>query len=205
MDGFSQAVLDDYGGQLPEQGCHYLQTIRRGAQRMGALVDDLLTFSRLSRTPLNKRIVETDSLVRDTLDDLAAERAGRQLELRVGELPPCLGDPALLRQVWVNLLSNAFKYTRQREAPVIEIGCTREKDEDVYFVRDNGTGFDMRFADKLFRVFQRLHRAEDYEGTGVGLAIVQRIVQRHGGRVWAEAAVDRGAAFFFTLDEEPQS
>ena len=129
---------------------------------MGALVDDLLAFSRLSRTPLIKRMIETDPLVLDTLDDMAAERAGRQVELRLGDLPPSLCDPALLKQVWLNLLSNAFKYSRQREAAVVQIGCVREKDENVYFVRDNGTGFDMRYADKLFRVFQRLHRAEDW-------------------------------------------
>jgi light-regulated signal transduction histidine kinase (bacteriophytochrome) len=113
-----------------------------------------------------------------------------------------VGDPALLKQVWLNLLSNALKYTRKKEDAIVEIGCTRAHGADTFFVRDNGTGFDMRFADKLFGVFQRFHRAEDYEGTGVGLAIVQRIIIRHGGRVWAESAVERGATFFFTLTEE---
>jgi PAS domain S-box-containing protein len=201
MDGFSQAVLEDYGAQLPEGGQRYLQTIREGAQRMGTLIDDLLTFSRLSRLPLNKRAVDTGRLVRDTIEELGAQREGRQIEISVGELPPCHGDLALLKQVWLNLLSNAFKYTRQRERAVIEVGSLREKeqDENVYFVRDNGTGFDMRYVGKLFGVFQRLHRAKEFEGTGVGLAIVHRIIQRHGGRVWAEAAVDRGATFYFTL------
>ena len=199
VDGFSQAVLEDYGGQLPEEGRRYLQTIRAGAQKMGALIDDLLNFSRLNRAPLNKNAVDTGNLVRSVLADLSAEQDGRQIELRIGELPVCAGDRALLRQVWINLLSNALKYTRKREAAVIEVGCEAGAEGDVFFVRDNGTGFDMRYADKLFGVFQRLHRAEEYEGTGVGLAIVQRIIQRHGGRVWTEAAVDRGATFYFTL------
>lgn len=200
IDGFSQAVMEDYGPQLPEEGQGYLQTIREGAQRMGQLIDDLLTFSRLSRAPLKQQEVNTGHLVRDVLEDLRIEQAGRQVELRIAELPSCSGDPALLRQVWVNLLSNALKYTRKREVAVVEIGCQRAAEGDVFFVRDNGTGFDMRYAGKLFGVFQRLHRAEEYEGTGVGLALVQRVIHRHGGRVWAEAAVDRGAAFYFTLE-----
>jgi PAS domain S-box-containing protein len=202
MDGFSQAVLEDYGPQLPEEGRRGLQTIREEAQKMGTLIDDLLTFSRLSRLPLQKQKVNNDKLVRSVVDDLSAQQTKRQIEVRVGELPESVGDPALLKQVWINLLSNAFKYTRHRAAALVEAGCLRESGEDIYFVRDNGTGFDMRYASKLFGVFQRLHRAEDYEGTGVGLAIVQRIVHRHGGRVWADAAVNRGATFFFTLDPE---
>jgi light-regulated signal transduction histidine kinase (bacteriophytochrome) len=138
-------------------------------------------------------------LVRDVIEDLGPQRQGRQIEIRTDDLPPCQGDPALLKQVWVNLLSNAHKYTRKCERAVLEIGCAREKNEDVYYVRDNGTGFDMQYAHKLFGVFQRLHRAEDYEGTGVGLAIVQRVIQRHGGRIWAEGAVERGATFYFTV------
>jgi PAS domain S-box-containing protein len=205
VDGFSQAVLEDFGPQLPEEGRHYLETIRQGAQKMGALIDDLLTFSRLSRAPLNKTEVNTGSLVRDVLEELDPMQAGRKIDLRIGELPPCAGDPALLRQVWINLLSNAFKYSQKREAAVVEIGCEVKPEGDVFFVRDNGTGFDMRYADKLFGVFNRLHRAEDYEGTGVGLAIVQRIIHRHGGRVWADAVVNRGATFYFTLRPETKS
>jgi PAS domain S-box-containing protein len=202
IDGFSQAVIEDFGPQLPGEGRRYLQTIRDGAQRMSMLIDDLLTFSRLSRAPLHKHEVNTDLLVRDVLDDLHAEREGRRIELHIAELPACVGDPALLKQVWINLLSNAFKYTRKRDGAVVEIGCEPGPEGDVFFVRDNGTGFDMRYVDKLFGVFQRLHRVEDYEGTGVGLALVQRIVHRHGGRVWADAAVDRGATFYFTLEEK---
>jgi PAS domain S-box-containing protein len=201
VDGFSQAVLEDYGDQLPEEGRHDLQTIREGAQRMGRLIDDLLTFSRLSRASLKKQEVDTGKLVRHVLEELDSQREGRQVDIRIGDLPACQGDPALLTQVWVNLLANALKYTRRRESAVIEIGCKRGQDGNVYFVRDNGAGFDMRYAHKLFGVFQRLHRTDEFEGTGVGLAIVQRVIHRHGGRIWADAEVDRGATFYFTLKE----
>ena len=202
VDGFSQAVLEDYGPLLPEPCREDLQTIRNGAQKMGQLIDDLLTFSRLSRLPLSKSAVDTGKLVRSVLGELNYKQKGRQIDLRIAALAPCQADPALLKQVWVNLLSNALKYTGKREAAVIEIGCAREKGQNVYFVRDNGTGFDMQYAHKLFGVFQRLHRMEDYEGTGVGLAIVQRVIHRHGGRVWAESTVNRGATFYFTLEGE---
>jgi PAS domain S-box-containing protein len=205
VDGFSRIVVEDYGGQLPAEGLRYLHEIRQGADRMSALIDDLLEFAQLSRQSLNKRVVDTETLVRGVIEGLDSQREGRQIEIRIAVLPPCLGDPALLKQVWTNLLSNALKYTRKRERTVVEIGCTREKSENVYFVRDNGTGFDMQYVDKLFGVFQRLHRAEDYEGTGVGLAIVQRVIHRHGGRVWAEAALGHGATFYFTLEEESKA
>ena len=172
---------------------------------MGTLIDDLLTFSRLSRAPLNRQPVNMSNLARAVVDDLNSQRNGQQIDVRIPELPGCEGDPALLKQVWINLVSNAFKYTKHRAPALVEIGAIRQQDkEDVWFVRDNGAGFDMRYADKLFGVFQRLHRAEDYEGTGVGLAIVQRIIHRHGGRIWAESAVDRGATFYFTLQEKVQ-
>jgi PAS domain S-box-containing protein len=199
MDGFSQAVLEDYGPQLPDEGRRHLQTIRDGAQRMGVLIDDLLTFSRLSRLPLHKQKVDMARMVRDTLAELGSEE-GRKIELKIGVLPKVQGDAALLKQVWVNLLSNAMKYTRKREATVIEIGSKSDNGSAICFVSDNGTGFDMQYAHKLFGVFQRLHRADEYEGTGVGLAIVQRVIHRHGGRVWAEATEGKGATFYFTLE-----
>lgn len=199
VDGFSQALLEDYGSTLPEEGARYLQTIRRETQRMGMLIDDLLTFSRLSRAPLRSAAVDMSSLARGVVDEIAREHAKRDVKVTVGELPVCEGDPALLKQVWVNLVSNAFKYTGRREAAVIEIGGRVNEGHAEYYIRDNGAGFDMRYAEKLFGVFQRLHRADDYEGTGVGLAIVQRIVHRHGGHVWAEAAIDLGATFTFTI------
>jgi PAS domain S-box-containing protein len=205
VDGFSHAVLEDYGAQLPEEGRHYLQTIRDSAQRMGVLIDDLLTFSRLSRLPLNKQAVSMTRLAHEALEELNRERTGRQIDLRIGNLPHCEGDPALLKQVWVNLLSNALKYTRTREAAVVDVGVRKEKGESVYFVYDNGTGFDMQYAHKLFGVFQRLHRSEEFEGTGVGLAIVQRVIHRHGGRVWAQAAPNCGATFYFTLERTTES
>ncbi len=204
IDGFSQAILEDYGTQLPPEGLHYLQTIREGAQRMGILIDDLLTFSHLSRASLNRQTVNTAELVRSVIEDLSSERQGRQIEIRIGELLPCQGDRALLKQVWTNLLSNAVKYTRHRNPALIEIGCEVEQ-ETIYFVRDNGAGFDMRYVHKLFGVFQRLHSTDQFEGTGVGLAIVQRVINRHGGRVWAEAGLDRGASFYFTLKDESKA
>ncbi len=202
VDGFSQAVVEDYAALLPAEGQRYLQTIREGAQRMGALIDDLLAFSRLGRAAVVRREIDVESQVREIFDEQKAQYEGREIELINGHLPPCSGDATLLRQVWVNLLSNALKYTSKRERAVIEIGARAEKGETVYFVRDNGTGFDMRYAHKLFGVFQRLHRQEDFSGTGVGLAIVQRIIHRHGGRIWVEAEVDLGATFFFTLGGE---
>lgn len=202
VDGFSQALVEDYGEALPDEGRRYLGTIRGETQRMGELIDDLLTFSRLSRASLEKLPIDTDGLVRSLLKDMVTETPGRTIDVHIGPLAPCEGDLALMKQVWINLLSNALKYTGRREQAVIEIGSRREGDSVVYFVKDNGAGFDMRYVSKLFGVFQRLHRAEDYEGTGVGLAIVQRIVHRHGGRVWAEGAVDGGATFYFSLNQD---
>lgn len=203
VTGFSRILLEDYAPQLPDEAQQYLHIVDNSAQQMGQLIDDLLTFSRLGRLELTKRPVATAALVQQALEDLQAERAGRQVEIKVGDLPLCWAEPTLLKQVFINLLSNALKYSRQREAAHIEVGCQEADGERVYFVKDNGVGFDMQYANKLFRVFQRLHRAEEYEGTGVGLAIVQRIIHRHGGRVWAEAAVDQGATFYFTVEGDP--
>ncbi len=197
--GLSQAVLDDFGPGLPERGRGYLQLIRDEGRKMGRLIDDLLIFSQLSRAPLRRKAVDMGRLVHGAWAELRGAQDGRVVDVRIGELPECNGDVALLKQVWLNLLSNALKYTRRRAAAVVEVGCEVRAEGAVFFVRDNGVGFDMRYVEKLFGVFQRLHSEEDYEGTGVGLAIVQRIVHRHGGRVWAEAAADRGATFFFTL------
>jgi light-regulated signal transduction histidine kinase (bacteriophytochrome) len=197
IDGFSRILLADYAPTLSDEPQHYLQLVRQNAQQMGCLIDDLLTFSRLSRQPLNKQSITPTRLVREVWDDLRPEQEGRRVDIVISDLPACRADPTLLKQVFVNLLSNALKFTRQREVAQIEVGC---REGHVYFVKDNGVGFDMQYAHKLFGVFQRLHRAEEYEGTGVGLAIVQRIIHRHDGRVWAEAEVDKGATFYFTLE-----
>jgi len=200
VDGFSLALVEDFGDRLPPEARQYLGTIRGETQRMGELIDDLLTFSRLSRMPMEKQSIDTNTLVGTIWSSLIERNSGRNVDIVLGELAPCEGDISLLRQVWINLLSNALKYTGRKEKAVIEVGCRHENTGTVYWVKDNGAGFDMRYIHKLFGVFQRLHRAEDYEGTGVGLAIVQRIIHRHGGRVWAEAAVDQGATFYFTLN-----
>jgi light-regulated signal transduction histidine kinase (bacteriophytochrome) len=203
IDGFSRILLEEYGESLPGDAQDYLKSVRRNAQQMGRLVDDLLAFARLGRQPIIKQSLDPAKVVRQCIDELHGEQDGRRIEISVADLPPCLAEPALLKQVWTNLLSNAIKYTRGRELATIEIGCRNDdgpSSEPIYFVRDNGVGFDMRYVDKLFGVFQRLHRAEEYEGTGVGLAIVQRIIHRHGGRVWAEARPGQGAAFYFTLE-----
>jgi PAS domain S-box-containing protein len=199
VNGFAGIVLEEFGPQLPEAGRDYLTRICHGGQRMGVLIDDLLAFARLRGKSVGRQTVDTTRLVRNVLEELAPQQTGRRMEIQVGELPASQGDPALLKQVWVNLISNAVKYTRGREPAIIEIFCTRENGDDIFSVRDNGAGFDLQYADKLFGVFQRLHRADEFEGTGVGLAIVQRIVHRHGGRIWAEAETNCGATFHFTL------
>jgi PAS domain S-box-containing protein len=199
IDGFSRILLEDYAADLPEEAKHYLELVRTNAQQMSHLIDDLLAFSRLSRQPLSRHRIDTAAMVHQCIAALAEERAGRRVEISVGDLPDCTADPALVRQIWLNLLSNALKYTRRRNPARITVGWRAEGNEVVYLIGDNGVGFDMRYIDKLFGVFQRLHQANDYEGTGVGLAIVQRIIHRHGGRIWAEAAVEQGATFSFTL------
>lgn len=200
INGFAGIVLDEFGKQLPEEGKNYLERVREGGRRMGELIDDLLKFAQLSRQPLALRGVDMAQLVRETLAELNPAAGGRRIETRIAELPACHGDPALLKQVWVNLLSNAIKYTRDRMPAVVEVGIEQDNGRCVYFVRDNGVGFNMKYAGKLFGVFQRLHRPDEFEGTGVGLAIVHRVVCRHGGRVWFAAEPDRGATFYFTLE-----
>ena len=199
IDGFSELLVEGYGEQLPEAGKKLLRNVRNGAQRLGQLIEDLLRFSRLGRQPLTKSTVSLSKLVQEVLNDLESERQGRQVEIRVGDLPDCLGDYSLLKQVFTNLLTNALKFTRKREQALIEISAEKHDDEITCSVCDNGAGFDMQFATKLFGVFQRMHKESDFEGTGVGLSIVQRVIHRHGGRIWAEAELNKGARFHFTL------
>jgi PAS domain S-box-containing protein len=202
MNGFSRILIEDYSAEMPDEARHYLQLVQDNARQMGRLVDDLLAFSRLGRQPVVKRPVDLASLVQQVFDDLRADREGRNVALAIDELPVVEADPGLMRQVFTNLIGNALKFTRGRDVARIEIGPSPEcaqAGEEVISVKDNGVGFDMTYAPKLFGVFQRLHRAEEYEGTGVGLALVQRIVHRHGGRIWAEAAVDKGATFYVAM------
>jgi signal transduction histidine kinase len=206
IDGFSRILLEDHAAALPDDGKAYLKLVRDNTRQMGQLVDDLLAFSRLGRLALTKQTVHPAKIVRTCLDELRTEWAGRQVEVVIDDLPACQADPTLLKQVWTNLLSNALKYSGKRDVARVTVGSRTQAApagsgaETVYFVRDNGAGFDMKYAHKLFGVFQRLHRAADYDGTGVGLAIVQRIITRHGGRVWGEARPDQGATFSFTLE-----
>jgi signal transduction histidine kinase len=199
IDGFSAALLEDHGSSLPEEGQRLLGAVRDEAKRMGRLIDDLLEFSRLGRKELETAPVDLGSLARTVVAELRRADPERQVEVTIAELPGVRGDLALLRQVLTNLIGNAFKFTRHRPDAKIEIGARRDGTELVYYVRDNGAGFDMRYAHNLFGVFQRLHATEEFEGTGVGLALVQRIVQRHGGRVWGEGRVNEGATFSFTV------
>ena len=176
-----------------------MDIIRTNTQKMGQLIDDLLAFSRLGRQALKVADLDMGTLVQDVVGELQDALGDRTVQWDLKPLLAARADRALMHQVWVNLLGNALKFTRSQEAAVIEVGCRSDGDEDIYYVKDNGVGFDMQYAPKLFGVFQRLHREEEFEGTGVGLALVQRIVQRHGGRVWAEGQVGRGATFYFSL------
>jgi PAS domain S-box-containing protein len=205
IDGFTRIFEEDYGATIDEEGRRLLKVIRDNSQRMGVLIDDLLAFSRLGRQPLATRQIEMNALVEEAVAEVRNAGAYDGAEVLVATLPGVLGDPVLLRQVWVNLLSNALKYSSTRASPKIEVGfiaAAKPHDHLTYFVKDNGVGFDMRYYDKLFGVFQRLHSVGEFPGTGVGLAIVHRVVTQHGGKVWAEAELDNGATFFFSLPTE---
>jgi signal transduction histidine kinase len=201
---FADVLLCDHAGEMSEEAQALLAEIKGSAVRMNQLIEDLLNLSRIDRQPLVRSPVNFTELVRDTIEELRAEQPERKMDIRVAELPEATGDPALLKQALVNLLSNAIKFSRDRPVALIEVGYKTEKSKTIYYVRDNGVGFDMQYADKLFGVFQRLHSVENFTGTGVGLSIVQRIIHRHGGRIWAESGVDQGATFYFTVPEAGQ-
>jgi len=199
IDGFSLALLEDYGASLPAEGQDLLARLRQQAQRMAQLIEGLLEFSRSGRKRLEVAPVDLAALAQTVAQELRQANPDRGVEVKIAAIPPAMGDRALLRKVLTNLIGNAFKFTRRRPDARVEIGSRDDNGERVYYVRDNGAGFDMRYASRLFGVFQRLHPAADFEGTGVGLAVVQRIIHRHGGRVWGEARVNEGATFQFTL------
>lgn len=200
VDGYSRMMAEDYAGKLDEDGLRMLDVIRSETRRMGRLIDDLLAFSRLGRQQIEHVKIAMQSMAQEIFEEQVAQDPTRNVRLNLHPLPPAYGSEAMIRQVWVNLISNAVKFTKGREVGEIEIGALEGEDgKQVYFVKDNGAGFDMRFSDKLFGVFQRLHSEQEFAGTGVGLALVQRIVHRHGGRAWAEGAVDQGATFYFAI------
>jgi len=199
ISGFAHTLMEDYSSQLELEAKRQLARIQEGAHRMARMIDDLLNLSRLDRHEMVVSVTSLNSVVENAVIDFKSESAGREIEWRIGSLPAFDCDPGLMQQVFANLLSNAVKFTRRRERAVIEIGQMTVNDQIVIYVRDNGAGFHTKYADKLFGAFQRLHSADEFEGTGVGLAIVQRIIRRHGGRVWAEADVGKGATFYFVL------
>jgi light-regulated signal transduction histidine kinase (bacteriophytochrome) len=201
IDGFSLAVLEDYAGRLDSKGEDYLRRIRGASQRMGQLIDDLLTLSRFTRREMQTLLVDLSALARAIARDLQQQDPGRQVTFIIADGLTVRGDATLLQAALENLLGNAWKFTAKRRAATIEFGQTHQNGKTVYVVRDDGAGFDMAYADKLFGPFQRLHQQREFPGTGIGLATVQRIIRRHGGRVWAEGAVEQGATFYITLGE----
>ena len=200
IDGYAALLSKAAGQSLDEKAQRYLQTISDSAKQMGQLIDDLLVFSRMGRQEMLRTTVNLNQLIKAVIQDLRLDLQGRTISWKIGTLPDVQGDPAMLRQVFMNLLTNALKFTATRQNGQIEIGAKRDVPGEVtVFVRDNGVGFDMQYVHKLFGVFQRLHRNDEFEGTGIGLANVRRIVHRHGGRTWAEGVLDQGATFYVAL------
>jgi len=201
VTSFTQVLLTDHAGSLDDEGRRLLQNVSAGAAHMDRLITDLLRLSQLNRQALHRQPVRFAELARRIVDDMAAERAGRDIEFVIADFPTWQVDPGLMQQVLVNLISNAIKFTRERTHARIEIGYRMDGTTLVCFVKDNGVGFNMKYMNKLFGVFQRLHTADQFEGTGVGLSIVRRIVERHGGKVWVDGAQDQGATFYFSLPD----
>ena len=202
VSGYVELLTKHLQSELSEKGQHYLDSIADSAHQMGKLIDDLLQFSRTGRVDMNLSELDMNGIVQGVRESLHQDNSSRNIEWIVGKLPSVFCDQAMLKLVWINLLSNAVKFTRTREKARIEIGIQEEIQEFVFFVRDNGVGFDMQYAQKLFGVFQRMHSVEEFEGTGIGLANVYRIIMRHGGRIWAEAELDKGAVFYFSIPKK---
>jgi PAS domain S-box-containing protein len=201
IEGFSRILLEDHPGLLDEEGRRIANVIITNSRRMSELIDNLLAFSRLGRQQMVRLPVDLKVLAQDTYQEALTETTGRDIRLQLGELPPANGDAAMLRQVFANLFQNAIKFTRPRDVAMIEVGGRSQGGENLYWVRDNGVGFNMKYVDRLFGVFQRLHRLDEFEGTGIGLALIQRIIHRHGGRVWGEGKQNEGATIYFTIPE----
>ncbi len=199
MDGFAKVFMEEYGGTLDEEGKRIMLIIQKNAAQMGRLIDDLIAFSRLGRQEMKKASVSMRALAQSVLDELRETAIDRKADIRIGEMPDAFGSGDMIRLVFTNLLSNAIKFSGNKEKPEIEIGGYEEGGAAVYYVKDKGVGFDMKYADKLFKVFQRLHTEQEFEGTGIGLANVKRIIERHGGTVRAQGEVGKGATFYFTL------
>jgi light-regulated signal transduction histidine kinase (bacteriophytochrome) len=199
IDGFSLALIEDYSEQLDEAAQSYLKRVRAASQRMGQLIDDLLKLSRVTRSEMVHNHVNLSILVTKIFDELQETEQNREVEIFIQPDLVAVGDEHLLHIMLTNLCGNAWKFTNKKECARIEFGSLNERGSQVFFIRDNGAGFDMTYLDKLFGTFQRLHSIQDFEGTGIGLATVKRIVQRHGGRIWAEGEIDHGAVFYFTL------
>jgi PAS domain S-box-containing protein len=200
IEGFSRVLLEEHSDQMDEEAKRLFNIIISNTAHMSRLIEDLLEFSRVTRTRMNKVKVDMTEMARNVFDELKILENSRNISLSIEELCPADGDPALLKQVWINLIANAIKFTRPRDRALIKIGNKVEDGDIIYFIQDNGVGFDMKYSQNLFGVFQRLHKYKDFEGTGVGLALVERIIKRHGGKIWADAKLDEGASFYFTLD-----
>lgn len=202
IDGFAHILLEDYENLLDKEGKRLCTVIYSESQQMGRLIDDLLTFSHINHTEMQMTLIDMKELVRSVFYQLSTPKSRERIDFQVGHLPETISDSTLIREVWLNLISNAIKFSSKRDRAVIEVGYLQEEDNNVYFIRDNGVGFEMRYAGKLFTIFWRLHTEKEFEGTGIGLAIVQRLIHRHGGKVWAESEVDKGATFYFTLPQK---
>lgn len=204
IDGFSRILDEDYSASLDNDCSRIIKIIRKNTNLMMQLIDDLLSFSRVSMAQISKIEIEMNLLVHNVIADMKLQYPDRKIEFKVNTLKPLYGDVSMFRQVLVNLISNSIKFTANREVAEIEIGCIRQENDTVYYIRDNGVGFDMKYSGKLFGVFQRLHTEDEFDGHGIGLSIIQRIIHKHGGRVWIEAELDKGASVYFSLPGKPE-